>query len=347
MKHLREHIAVKSISAIVLLLVAFSVLIGAIGYNGFTEALMTQYADGAFRTAKIAALVVDADKMDEYAASEGATKDYLAQLEKLDRVCNASGSTFIYVIQPEQPDYGRITFLFSTKNQNSSYSLYDFGYVRPTTNEDYRGKYRLLYEGGSERELVVRDKGYIATDPHITAMIPLKGSDGQTKAILCVQMQMDVLMNARITYINRVMLLLVLAAVLVIVGQGAYLHQTLLSPIKTITDEAARFAAENIPTEEKLQTKIRNRDEIGRLAGSIDNLEEQIQRYVEDLTKITAERERINTEMGLAKNIQASVLPNVFPPFPDRPEFDIYASMDPASDSLQYATCCSNRYCSI
>ena len=239
MKHLREHIAVKSISAIVLLLVAFSVLIGAIGYNGFTEALMTQYADGAFRTAKIAALVVDADKMEEYAASEGATKDYLAQLEKLDRVCNASGSTFIYVIQPEQPDYGRITFLFSTKNQNSSYSLYDFGYVRPTTNEDYREKYRLLYEGGSERELVVRDKGYIATDPHITAMIPLKGSDGQTKAILCVQMQMDVLMNARITYINRVMLLLVLAAVLVIVGQGAYLHQTLLSPIKTITDEAA------------------------------------------------------------------------------------------------------------
>ena len=332
MKHLSEHIAVKSISAIVLLLVAFSVLIGAIGYNGFTEALMTQYADGAFRTAKIAALVVDADKMEEYAASEGATKDYLAQLEKLDRVCNASGSTFIYVIQPEQPDYGRITFLFSTKNQNSSYSLYDFGYVRPTTNEDYREKYRLLYEGGSERELVVRDKGYIATDPHITAMIPLKGSDGQTKAILCVQMQMDVLMNARITYINRVMLLLVLAAVLVIVGQGAYLHQTLLSPIKTITDEAARFAAENIPTEEKLQTKIRNRDEIGRLAGSIDNLEEQIQRYVEDLTKITAERERINTEMGLAKNIQASVLPNVFPPFPDRPEFDIYASMDPAKE---------------
>ena len=331
-KKWREHIAIKSISTIVILLIAFTVLIGAIGYNGFTEALMTQYADGAFRTAKVAALVVDADKIDEYAASEGSTKDYLNQLQRLERVCNASGSTFIYLIQPDLTDYGHITFLFSTKNHQSDYSLYEFGYVRPTTNEEYREKYRLLYEGKSERELVVRDEGYIATDPHITAMIPMTASDGQTKAILCVQLQMDVLINARTTYVHRVILLLILAAVMVIIGQGGYLHSTLLAPIKKITDEASRFAAENTPADEKLQITIRNKDEIGKLAGSIDNLEEQIQRYVEDLKRITAEQEKINTEMGLAKSIQASMLPDIFPPFPDRQEFDIYASMDPAKE---------------
>ena len=41
---------------------------------------------------------------------------------------------------------------------------------------------------------------------------------------------------------------------------------------------------------------------------------------------------RIGSELGLAARIQADMLPNTFPAFPDRPEFDIYASMDPAKE---------------
>lgn len=41
---------------------------------------------------------------------------------------------------------------------------------------------------------------------------------------------------------------------------------------------------------------------------------------------------RIESELGLATRIQADMLPNTFPAFPDRPEFDIYASMDPAKE---------------
>ena len=44
------------------------------------------------------------------------------------------------------------------------------------------------------------------------------------------------------------------------------------------------------------------------------------------------EKERISTELNMAKQIQASTLPNVFPPFPDRHEFDLYASMDTAKE---------------
>ncbi|MBO4837334.1 MAG: SpoIIE family protein phosphatase [Clostridia bacterium] len=44
------------------------------------------------------------------------------------------------------------------------------------------------------------------------------------------------------------------------------------------------------------------------------------------------DKERFVTELKTAKQIQESMLPNVFPPFPDRDEFDIYASMDPARE---------------
>ena len=61
-------------------------------------------------------------------------------------------------------------------------------------------------------------------------------------------------------------------------------------------------------------------------------MEESIIRYIGDLTKATAEKERISTELSLATRIQAAMLPDTFPAFPDRPEFDIYATMDPAKE---------------
>ena len=59
-------------------------------------------------------------------------------------------------------------------------------------------------------------------------------------------------------------------------------------------------------------------------------MEEQVGRYIENLTSITAEKERITTELSLAKRIQEAMLPHQFPPFPGRKEFDLYASMTPA-----------------
>ena len=45
-----------------------------------------------------------------------------------------------------------------------------------------------------------------------------------------------------------------------------------------------------------------------------------------------AEKERIASELSMANQIQVSALPGTFPAFPDRSEFDIYASMDPAKE---------------
>jgi len=236
------------------------------------------------------------------------------------------------VIEPDRTDYGQIRFLFSTINQNSNYSLYDFGYLRQTTNDEYREKYRALYEGASAQELVVRDKGYIETDSHITAMIPLKDSGGAVVGILCVQQQLDTMFRARNTYLRQIFVAFIVLALLVVVGQSLYLHRALLRPLRLISDEATRFSQESVTTGRKLQETIRSRDEIGQLAASIDNMEEQIQRYVENLTRVTAEKERIGAELSLATRIQAAMMPHVFPPFPDRSEFDIYASMDPAKE---------------
>ena len=332
MKKLRQHATVKSITGIVLLLVVFSAIVLTIGYSIFTDALLEQYAEGAYLTAKTAAQLVNADDMDAYVQSGGEGEMYTQVWSNLDRLCNSSGSTFIYVIIPDTTDYAHIKFIFSTIDHNSEFSKYDFGYLRDTTNDEYRQKYRALYDGTAEREMLIRDKGYIETDAHITMIVPLKASDGAVKALLCVQRQMDVLTNMRNSFMNKILLTLICLVAAVIVVQSVFLHHTLLHPLKLMSEEATRFSTENTVAETKLKASIRNTDEIGTLAGSIDQMEEQIHAYIENLTKITAEKERISTELSLATKIQADMLPNIFPAFPDRAEFDIYASMTPAKE---------------
>ena len=48
--------------------------------------------------------------------------------------------------------------------------------------------------------------------------------------------------------------------------------------------------------------------------------------------KLTETSARIGAELALAEKIQADMLPNLFPAFPDRSEFDLYASMNPAKE---------------
>ncbi len=61
-------------------------------------------------------------------------------------------------------------------------------------------------------------------------------------------------------------------------------------------------------------------------------METDMNEYIHNLTAITAEKERIGAELNVATQIQADMLPRIFPPFPDRKEFDIFASMSPAKE---------------
>ncbi|MBQ9664127.1 MAG: SpoIIE family protein phosphatase [Oscillospiraceae bacterium] len=329
-----QSVAFKSIIAIVVPLLLFAVVVGFAGNQAFTEALQEQYAADAFHIADTAAQEIDADQMEQYLKSGGKTEAYRAVWERLDRLCNTSDATFIYVIQPDLADYGHIRFVFSTVNSRfSEYSPYEAGFVRETTNDEYREQYRSLYEGRSETELQYLVNGqYTKEEYHLTAMQALKGADGATKGIVCVQRQLSSLEPIIHPFHRSILRVLLVIVLLVVLGQSIYMHRVLIRPVRRISEEAKRFAAENRQSSVKLSDQIRTRDEIGLLADSIDQMEEQVADYIDNLTVITAEKERITTELSLAKRIQEAMLPHIFPPFPERKEFDLYASMTPAKE---------------
>ncbi len=77
---------------------------------------------------------------------------------------------------------------------------------------------------------------------------------------------------------------------------------------------------------------IRREDEVGQLARSFTAMAQDLKKYIKDLTETTAAKQRIESELSIAARIQRSMLPSVFPAFPHRDEFDIYAVMHPAKE---------------
>ena len=126
----------------------------------------------------------------------------------------------------------------------------------------------------------------------------------------------------------------------------AILNQTLLSlvtlllisyfvlrPLKGVQQNIRLYReTKDSQTVTKNLAQIRSSNEIGQLSEDVSDLALEIDDHLEKIRSITAEKERIGAELELATKIQNSMLPSIFPPFPDRSEFDIYASMDPAKE---------------
>ena len=122
--------------------------------------------------------------------------------------------------------------------------------------------------------------------------------------------------------VSALLLLLAVSAALILAGR-------IVRPVELMTKRINELHGNNAFEMEKA---YRTNDEIEILAESFASLSQRAKGYISEITRITAEKERIGTELALATQIQADMLPNIFPAFPDRAEFDVYATMDPAKE---------------
>ena len=128
---------------------------------------------------------------------------------------------------------------------------------------------------------------------------------------------------------HSTVILLALLTVAAIIG-AILVGKRIVKPLNTITGRIAAMDQQN--PEFKMEDAYRTGDEIQVLAESFASLSHKTVEYVDEVRRVTAEKERIGTELHMAKQIQEGMLPSIFPPYPDRREFDLYASMDPAKE---------------
>ena len=110
-------------------------------------------------------------------------------------------------------------------------------------------------------------------------------------------------------------------------------YRLIISPLKSV-QENIRDYRETKDSETVIANlkEINSKNEIGDLKNDVIELAEEIDDYVDKIESISAEKHRIESELDMAKRIQLSMMPSVFPPYPDSNEFEIYASVEPARE---------------
>ena len=123
---------------------------------------------------------------------------------------------------------------------------------------------------------------------------------------------------------------LLIAVSLLMLFCALALSKRIVRPLNTITKRISEMTGGEM--EFTMEDAYRTGDEVEELAQSFAAVSHRAAEYLDAVRRVTAEKERIGTELSLATKIQAAMLPHTFPAFPDRPDFDIYASMDPARE---------------
>ena len=106
-----------------------------------------------------------------------------------------------------------------------------------------------------------------------------------------------------------------------------YIIRWQLSPLKLLANKTVEISQGNFNV---AMPEFNSKDEIRNLRDSFVDMQQSLSRYIDELQTTTASKASIESELHVAINIQMSMLPKIFPPYPDRNDIDIYGELTPA-----------------
>lgn len=296
-----------------------------IGYVKYKSVIEKMYNDTAYQIAHVAESYVDGDTVERYLQTMQKDEAYEESLFLLTDLREKMGVNYIYVARLSGLD---LTYVMDAENPNDdlpAFALGDTGKINPDFLED---SMRIVEKGEKVDNYFYSHSqfGY-----NTSAIIPVYNSQNKIVGIIGVEIAMTKLEGTLFEYVLYAVIFSSLLTAAFIFCYLAYLRKHVIRPIQLVTHEASAFSQNETAISEKLDS-IQTRDEIQDLAAALKKMELDIDGYIKNIMAITAEKERIGAELSVATHIQASMLPCIFPAFPGRPEFDIFATMEPAKE---------------
>ena len=184
------------------------------------------------------------------------------------------------------------------------------------------------------------DRVYLAGAPVETlgwAVVSVVDKAATERPTVMMQEQFDSTLNEAATIYNKNLdrskqTIIVLILLILIMGltAGDRLSRRIVRPLEHMTNRVRSLGGKNLQF--WMEEEYRTGDEIEVLAESFAALSAKTLQYVDQVKRVTAEKERIGAELTMANAIQRSQLPRLFPPFPNRHEFNLFATMKPAKE---------------
>ena len=318
-KRIRFGISKKLLLSVVLMTVLICAVSTLSGYYQYQNTIRKLYNDNGYVIANIILDHIDHDKVGQYAQTWTEDEDYREIWDYLKNVEQASGAAYIYIVTVYEDQTVRYVF------DSSGVPIGEYDPVSSYFDEVW-----AAYTKGERTDsYMVRHSpryGYLTS-----SMLPVIDSSGRVVALLFVDVWMEVIISTLRGYIIK--MIMYSLGILTVFGIAHWflMRRNFIGPLMRIRENVTEFAQNGAATTVSL-AEIHTKDEIQDLAQSISLMEGDIVKYIDNIQRITAEKERIGAELTIANQIQADMLPRIFPAFPDRREFDIYATMTPAKE---------------
>ncbi|HNW86484.1 MAG TPA: SpoIIE family protein phosphatase [Candidatus Limiplasma sp.] len=313
---------------VVLLFLALALLlvtaVGLLAYVLNYGRLVAQYGDLASSAAELAATEINGDAIAGYLAN-GADVSYYITESELKNIKSTLDLRFLYVSVP-YPDVNDAVYVFDISLNGENMTLISKLGDHSGVSDVYDITSGVMKTGqtATNKRITRSEFGYL-----LSAYAPLKNSVGETVAVVGVDINMQKVIVLTVVETLQLLALMTGVIVLFVLLALMLMNRSVVKPIKRLSQHMAAFD-KNADTLALPPISTNARDEIGVMAQSFNSMAENIRQYVENLRAVTADKQRIATELNVANTIQASMLPRIFPYPPDRKEFSIYATMEPA-----------------
>ena len=133
-------------------------------------------------------------------------------------------------------------------------------------------------------------------------------------------------MESKVKKIAQTFVLLLIPILLLVLGMINIFAKHITKPLSELKRDVEIISSGNLDW----KAEVRENNEVGDLAAAFNRMTESLRNYIDELTRVTGEKERVNAELDVANKIQQDMLPGKFSPRPDRHEVTLSASMSPA-----------------
>ncbi|MCL2072018.1 MAG: SpoIIE family protein phosphatase [Oscillospiraceae bacterium] len=320
----------KLIVIMCLFAVMLSSAVGYIGYRTYMNSVFDSNAKFAAAVLRLGLTYIDADDMRECLETGEKSQRYINTQIVFNNIKETTDITGLYFFKVT--DEGKMVYYLNAYTERDIESLSENSFIVSLADEDRLPDEIALALIQDEIWIIpnVSEYGYM-----MGAYCAVMDSTGQYAGIIASEINMDDIYATLRFYVitvcigaSAIMAAFTLLAI-------AYLRKKITAPIQRLSEAADSFVSGDKDDSRELHpivSDIETGDEIETLSKSMEKMTTDLIAYIENLTAVTAEKERIGAELSVATKIQVSMLPCIFPAFPDLKEIDIYASMTPAKE---------------
>lgn len=296
------------------------------------------YMEGILR---YALTEIDGDDLERCIDTGKKSQAYEKTQRVLDRIKEIYEIEFIYIVKPlntESSD-NMIDVMSGVTSYEREHEEDTLTVLGNLTGDSYASKVAANYlarmRGEDKGITYFRNKTRFGND--FTGLVPIVNSNGEKVAILAVDISVDEIGNDLMRHMFLMLAGTVLLIGIFLAGIYRWLKNRVITPIARIQAASEKFLESSHGEADPDRIHFENldicsEDEMQALAEALVTMADDLKRFMKNLIAQTKEKERIGTELALAAKIQADILPCIFPAFPDRDEFDIYATMNPAKE---------------